>query len=86
MIQIALLGLIPIVGGRTKKICLPSSIFKATEHKSKIEDEEKDIVDQIEKEMKERDPQKTLLLCIYCNTKEKTMNTNIDLILGIINC
>ena len=26
--------------------------------------------------MKERDPQKTLLLCIYCNTKEKSYEHN----------
>ena len=85
MIQIALLGLIPIVGGRTKKICLLSSIFKATEHKSKIEDKEKDIVDQIEKEMKERDPQKNSVIMYLLQHQRKTMNKNIDLILGIIN-
>ena len=30
MIQIALLGLTPIVGRRTKKICLLSSIFRGS--------------------------------------------------------
>jgi hypothetical protein len=46
MIQIALLGLTPIVGRRRTKKCLLSSIFReAVEQESKIEDEEKDIVD-----------------------------------------
>ena len=72
MIQIALLGLTSIVGRRrTKKICLLSSIFKATEHKSKIEDKEKDIVDQIEKEMKERDPQKNSVIMYLLQHQRK---------------
>ena len=49
-IQIALLGLTPIVGRRRTKKNMPAkSIFKGTtEQESKIEDEEKDIVNQIE--------------------------------------
>ena len=50
------MGLTPIVGRRrTKKYaCWALYLKEATEQESKIEDEEKDIVDQIEKEMKER--------------------------------
>ena len=44
-----------------------------TEQESKIEDEEKDIVDQIEKEMKERESQKNSVIMYLLQHQRKKL-------------
>ena len=53
---------------------LTTNLNEASEQESKFEDEEEDIIDKIEKEMKERGPQKTISYYAFTATpKKKTL-------------